>query len=174
MCVYSQSPCILAATAYTGAFLCAMFLLGCDGATVRRLQMENDTLRAQLASRENVTRYELAGKCSEDAGAFFRLNFPPDRTYVLHDVMNHYNRSENKCFALVETHSKQTPQAAEWANEMSLWDVQENAKIGDFLELHDYVLNEGDKTDLLTCDIDGKQCKSLQNWNGSAYPYMNN
>lgn len=48
-----------------------------------------------------------------------------DKHTISLDYRNHYNKSLNKCFILIEYGYWLT--ASMWANDMTLWDVHENA-----------------------------------------------
>ena len=60
----------------------------------------------QDAERNNtVTGYDLQVKCSKDAKAWFSENWSPTPKQTLSlDYRNHYNKSQNKCFILVDYH----------------------------------------------------------------------
>lgn len=119
--------------------LAVVALSGCeDNQRLTRLEKQNETLKAQLSqiNEKNVTRnYDLQARCSKDAKAWFRENYPPDKDTTLLDFSNHYHIASNQCFAFVEYHFKQGV-GESWINDMSLWNVYENAKYGDFMEEH--------------------------------------
>jgi hypothetical protein len=148
---------------------------GCDDPQrSARLQKENAELKAQL-NEKNVTRnYDLQTRCSKDARAWFNQNYSRDKDTIMLDFSNHYNSASNQCLIFVEEHSSYRNGRA-WLNNMSLYNVYENAKYGNYLEEHVYGLDHDDPKDaVITCEMFDQKCTSLDQFNKFAQPYMNN
>jgi hypothetical protein len=152
---------------------CVLLLLGCDLDKSAKLEKQVKDLQAKQAAEE----YDLRGKCSRDAKAWFQENWGSrDKDTILLTETNHYNKRLNKCFVLVEYHFNYQGQGA-WVNDMSMWDVQENSKYADFMEFHGAVtlesLKSGDRDRIDTCVVYGTHCASLQDFNRLTTQYMN-
>lgn len=161
------------------AFAALVVLTACtDKERLDKLQKQNQELQAQIVKeRSSVAEYDLQAKCSKDARAWFQTNWlPADKDTVLLDHTNHYNKTQNKCFAIVEYHFN-TGKLASWANYMTLWDIYENSKYGEFREVHTNSIVDGkfqgdDRLD--SCQVAGQQCKSVEEFNNLTRPYMSN
>jgi outer membrane murein-binding lipoprotein Lpp len=156
------------------AGLCA--LVGCsDSERLAKLEKQNQELQAQIKKQESASAlYDLQAKCAKDAAAWFRTNFPADKDTILLNQTNHYNRSMNKCFISVEYHFSTS--SVSWSNAMSLWDVQENSQYAEYREGHwnSWVGDKLQSSDRLDeCYASTTKCKSIQEFNSSVHPYMN-
>jgi hypothetical protein len=163
------------------ACLCAIsgFLLGCDADKVARLEKQNQELEAQFQRQRAASDLDSQAKCSRDAKVFFTEGWQRDKDTILLDHSNHYNKKENKCFVLVELHYNSHfagPGGDSWTNDMALYDVYENIKYGNFAESHYtyYKPTITNHDEMLSCDVSGQKCKSIQEFNSLAGPYMNN
>ena len=112
-------------------------LLGCDSEKIAKLEKQNQGLQDQLKKQQVTANLDLQAKCARDAKAWFKENWVADKTTVLLDYTNHYNQKMNKCFIEVEHHYKLDVAEMSWFNNMTLWDVYENAKYADFSEAHE-------------------------------------
>jgi len=151
-------------------------LCGCDADKINDLEKQNTDLKAQLAKEKDTTRdFDLQAKCSSAAKAWFRENWGTntDKNTMLLDFSNHYNKGSNQCFIFVENH-RRVGTGSSWANNMSLWDVFENSKYGDFAEGHMLDLQFKDDPTVHTCEVLGKKCTTADKFNEMAQPYMNN
>jgi len=150
---------------------------GCDTSErVSRLEKQNKELQEEVRRETATADYDLQAKCSKDAKAFFREGWGSGgKDVLLLDYRNHYDKKLNKCFILVEYHYK-FGEGLSWMNDMSLWDVYENSKYGDFSENHTIVakpdFRSGDE--VITCEVTGTQCKTVQEFNNLISPYLNN
>ncbi len=151
--------------------------LGCDiPQRITRLEKANQDLQAQVIKIQAASDYDLQARCSKDARAWFKENWSSnDKDQLLLDFTNHYNKSQNKCFIFVEYHYR-TESSGSWINNMTLWDVYENEKYGTFAENHIiYLKPKYQSTDeIITCELFGKKCTTVGEFNGLANPYMNN
>ena len=84
---------------------------------------------------------------------------------MLLDYSNHYNKAMNKCFISVR-HFTNTREV--WHNAVTLWDVYENLQYGAFLEARSISQSSTDE-----CEVAGKKCKNIDEWNELAWSYMN-
>ena len=155
---------------------------GCDTPDrLNRLEKENQEMKAELSkkrSSESATAdYDLQAKCSKDAQSWFNENWAsPDKTTLLLDHTNHYNKAMNKCFVLVEYHYSLSSGDSSWANNVNLWDVYENTKCGTFSE-SDIAYQKPTfevKDRVMTCDFLDKKCTTVEEFNGFVHPYLNN
>jgi len=153
----------------------ALFLVttGCDTEErISRLEKQTQELQAEVKKDRAATDYDLQAKCSRDARAWFKENWQSDKDTLLLDYTNHYNKSLNKCFVVVEYHFS-TP-VSEWTNDMTLWDVYENSKYGNVAESHS---NSGkpdykDEDVVGTCTLLDKTCKTVAEFSNLVRPHM--
>jgi hypothetical protein len=151
-----------------------MLAAGCDTEKIARLEKENKELR----EKQTVAEYELREKCSRDAKAWFNENWGSgrDKDTMLLVYTNHYHNKMNKCFIFVEYHYSTYMKNGSWANDMMLWDVQENSQYGEYSETHTIFrpqVSLEPQDMLLSCTVYGKQCKTKQEFNNLVWPYMN-
>src|ERR1019366_3368203 len=77
--------------------------IGCDTSErIARLEKQNQELQTELKNRNATADYDLQAKCSKDARIWFNENWSRDKDTILLDFSNHYNKSLNKCFIVVE------------------------------------------------------------------------
>jgi hypothetical protein len=144
-----------------------------------RLEKQNKDLQSQLAVQSkdrNVTRnYDLQARCAKDAKSWFNENYRRDKDTTLLDFSNHYNLATNQCFIFVELHLREQD-GSSWMNNMTLWNVYENAKYGHYLEEHTIKFQAPsiDKDEIDACDMLDQKCKSIEQFNQFAQSYMNN
>jgi hypothetical protein len=109
--------------------------------------------------------------------AWFNGNWSRDKNTILLDFTNHYDAKLNKCFILVDYHYKSDfarPGGDSWTNEMSLTDVQQNAKLAYFAENHitnwkpQYSLGD----EVISCNVPNKEWKAGDEYNNLVSPYM--
>lgn len=89
----------------------------------------------------------------------------------------HYNQVKKACFIMVEHHMKSIfGEDGSWSNVMGIWDVLENNKYAsiqvDHLIHRKPEYSVGDST--VECEVAGKECKSLDEFNAMTQPYMGN
>jgi hypothetical protein len=156
-----------------------LILAGCDQESqnqkIASLEKANQELKATVEKSHAVEEYDLQAKCSKDAKAWFNENWQTDKDTLLLDFTNHYNKSMNKCFILVEYHYSVGKEGT-WTNDMTIWDVYENVKYGNF-GLNTYVHYKPtfeSTEEVITCQVGSAKCKTIQEFNGLAGQYMNN
>jgi hypothetical protein len=163
---------------------CALFIAtGCDtGDRLAKLEKENQELQAEIKKRDNAgADLDFQAKCSKDGRNWFNENWAGsrDKNTILLDFRNHYNKKENKCFGFVEWHYHSNfagPGGSSWTNLMSLWDIYENIKFGDFSQnTYTYWKPQPTTTtnEVLTCDVLNQKCKSVEEFNRLVSPYLN-
>jgi hypothetical protein len=149
---------------------------GYDTGHVTRLEKENADLKAQMDKSQVGLEYDLQAKCSKDAKTWFNENWSDtarDKNTSLLNYNNHYNKVSNKYFIFVEYHLSQGT-GGSWVNDMNLWDVYENSKYGSFTESH-FIGYKGESRDtVMSCEVTGQRCKTLDQFNGLIQPYLNN
>lgn len=144
-----------------------------------RLEKENQKLSQKLKAETEKSNasadYDLQAKCSKDAKAWFNENFSRDKDTMFLDFTNHYNKSLNKCFILVEYHFSFGPSGS-WTNDISLWDIYENSKYGDFAENHLITTAPKFETQskVYQCAVAGQQCKTMEEFNNLTSSYRSN
>jgi len=149
---------------------------GCDADKIARLEKENQELKAASAKDHASADYDLQAKCSRDAKAWFNENWAGsrDKDTILLDYTNHHDKSENKCFIQVEYHYNFLSPGS-WVTDIMLWDVYENAKYGTYSETH-LVYQQPYRVEdhVVYCELLGKKCQTVEQYNALVQPYMNN
>ena len=152
---------------------------GCDtGDRLAKLEKQNQELLAEVKKGQATADYDLQAKCSKDARAWFNENYARDKDTILLDFSNHYNKKENKCFIFVENHYNNifaAPGGNAWTNQMSVWDVYENTRYGDFAENHYTVFKPtiSSSDEIIICEMLRAKCKTIDEFNNFTRPYMN-
>ncbi len=149
---------------------------GCDHAErISKLEKQTEELKAETKRNQAATEYDLATKCSRDGKAWFRENFPPDKDTITLTYTNHYNRSQNKCFLLVEWHYN-LGKSGSWTNHMSLWDVNENVQYAHFSQSHIVMTRPEYHVDdqRVHCSTNGKNCATQVDFNNFVAALLNN
>jgi len=157
-------------------FVVCGLVVGCDyGARLSRLEKQTEELKAETKRNQAATEYDLATKCSRDGKAWFRENFPPDKDTIALTYTNHYNRSKNGCFILVEWHYNIGKQGS-WTNHMSLWDVNENAQYADFSQSHMVTMIPEYRVEdqPVHCSTNPKKCATQDDFNDYVGGFLNN
>ena len=153
----------------------ALFLIatGCDlPDRVGKLEKQTSELRAEVEKNREAVELDSQAKCSKDARAWFNDNWSRDKDTILLDFSNHYNKSQNKCFIYVVFHYTSGP-AGSWTNSRGLWDVYENTRYAKFGENHEQLKPDYKVDDhVFTCEVSGKKCTSLQEFNELLQPYL--
>jgi hypothetical protein len=158
--------------------LCLFLVIGCDiPDRVSRLERENADLKSQIERDHAARDFDLQGKCSKDAQAWFNQNWARDKDTEYLKFTNHYNRKSNGCFVVVEYHYSQPTGdklITTWVNDVSLWNLYENDQIGTFDERHtsNYHGNTQPEDHVITCEVDQKKCSSLDGFYDLIRPYM--
>jgi hypothetical protein len=145
-----------------------------NGQRISRLEMQTQELTAEVKKFTAAGDYDFQAKCSRDAKGWFNEKWPRDKATILLDYTNHYQKASNKCFILVEYHYSMGPNGS-WVNDMMLYDVYENAKYGNFGQ-HNFVYLKPEyhsESLLLTCELLGTKCKTIDQFNDLVRPYMN-
>jgi hypothetical protein len=164
-------------------FAVLLMMPGCEQDQTAKLEKQNQELKAQLKAESEkstaIADYDLQAKCSKDATAWFNSNWAPsnnDKTTMLLNFTNHYNKSLNKCFILVEYHVSTQEKTTSWIGDISLYDVYENARYGDFSQNHALAYEPTFYSDeqVFTCEVSNQKCKTIDEYNGLVRPYMNN
>jgi len=158
----------------TVLFVLAIMLAGCDSDRISKLEKQNQELMADIKKDHAVADYDLQAKCARDSKAWFNENWRADKDTVLLTYTNHYNKSENKCFILVEYHYSYMQNT--WVNDMTLWDLYENSKYGTYSETHISYPKPEYHTDnnVVLCEMLDRKCKTLDEFNNLVRPYLNN
>ena len=157
--------------------ICVGLFAGCDADRIAKLEKDNADLKAKVDRQDAATLYDLKAKCAKDAKIWFNENWSRDKNTVLLDFTNHYNAEHNKCFILVEYHYKTLLlDASEWTNDVTLMDVYENAKYGEFAVNHftNFKTTITNTDEVITCDVQGAKCKTSDEFDHLVQPCMNN
>jgi hypothetical protein len=157
-------------------FVCSsLFLSGCGyGERISNLEKQNQDLRTEVKRSSAVADFDLAEKCSRDARAWFNTEWSRDKATMLLDFTNHYNKARNKCFITIEWHYRLNPNGESWVNDIMLYDVYENEKLGSISVNHlvslrpEYSFTEN----VYGCEVWGQKCKTLDEFNKLTTPYM--
>ncbi len=161
-----------------GTFLLALLGLGCDlPDRVSRLEKQTNELKTAVEKLKTASDYDLQEKCNRNGKEWLRDNWnnSNETTFMTYNI--HYNKSNNSCFMVVENHVKSIFGAdGSWSNVMELWDVLENNKYASIQVDHlvhlkpRYTVGEN----VAQCEVAGKECKSLDEFNNVTRPYMAN
>jgi hypothetical protein len=118
--------------------LLLLVAVGCDNAEkISRLEKQVEELKTQVNKVQAASDFDLQAKCSRDAKGWLDEQWGRgDKDTILLHQTNHYNKSLNKCFVLIEYHFNNGRGNGSWSNNMTVWDVYENHKIAEFLENH--------------------------------------
>jgi hypothetical protein len=102
-----------------------------------------------------------------------RQPFSRDKDTIYLDYTNLYSKKLNSCFIWVEEHSRdgQDKLLAPWCTYVSVWNVYENSKYGDFIEHHNPG-NEQLPQSMVICDLGEKSCSSLKEFQGLTQSYF--
>lgn len=155
-------------------FLAVLIGTGCDYPNrLANLEKQNRALQEEVNKRQTSTDYDLQVKCSRDAKEWFKENWSSDKDTILLDYHNHYNKNNNKCFILVEYHFS-FGRGGSWINSISLWDVYENSKYGDFAEDHeiDLQLKSGTEDRVTSCNVLNRKCQTLGEFQNLTRSYL--
>jgi hypothetical protein len=158
-------------------FVSAVFVLsavGCDRDRIGTLEKQVKDLHEQSAKQRAAADFDLQERCARDSKAWFKENWTRDKDTALLDYTDHYNKSMNKCFILVEFHYSMGT-GPSWVNDISLWDVNENSKYGDINVSH-YIYSKPEmknEDSVGGCTMLDKKCKTLDEFNQLASSYMN-
>lgn len=150
---------------------------GCDfDQRISHLEKQTQELQAKVVKESTVAEYDLQAKCSRDARTWFSENWSSarDKSTTLLDYTNHYHKNLNKCFILVEYHYS-VDASSSWMNDMTLWDVYENSKYGNFAESHTirFKPTVDSHDEVITCELLGKKCKTIEEFNNFTRSYLN-
>jgi hypothetical protein len=126
-----------------------------------------------MVQRDAAQDLDLQAKCSSAAKSWFSDAFGRDRDTILLHYTNHYNKSQNRCFALVEWHYTTNFGPGSWTNHMSLGDVYENSQYGDFAAQHINSVKPTYTQDIIApCEVLGVKCKSADEFDNMVQPYL--
>jgi hypothetical protein len=154
--------------------------IGCDTPErISRLEKQNQELQAELKKQEVSSDYDLQAKCGKDARAWFNANWSRDKDTALLDFTNHYNKADNKCYILVDYHYNSNLAGAggsSWTNDVELSDIYENVKHGSLGENHYTYFKPSlsASNEVIVCEMRGKKCKTVEEFDNFIRPYMNN
>jgi hypothetical protein len=83
-----------------------IFATGCDHEDrLAKVEKQNQELQAEIKKRDSAAGdLESRVRCSKDAKAWFKENWPSGGNTLMVDYSNHYNKTRNRCFAFVEYH----------------------------------------------------------------------
>jgi hypothetical protein len=163
------------------SLICLIFLVesGCDSDKIAKLEKQNQDLQAELKSQRSAADLDLQAKCSRDAKTFYLEGWSRDKDTIILTYINHYDKKDNKCFVLIEYHYNSHfagSSGDSWTNDMVVYDVYENAKYGHFSENHYtyYKPTINTRSEVITCEISGKKCASIEEFNSLVSAYMSN
>src|SRR5437870_2013918 len=82
------------------------FLSACtaqqDKDRISQLEKQTKELQKQVKQEKEIASLEDQARCGKDARVWFTQNWSRDKDTLLLDYQNHYNKSLNKCFVLVQ------------------------------------------------------------------------
>ena len=152
-----------------------LLVVGCNNSErIAGLEKQNQEMKGEISKLRAASDYDLQAKCSRDARAWFNENWSRDKNTMLLDFTNHYNKNLNKCLALVEFHFLFDPNSGSWTNDMTLWDIYENSKYGNYAESHLVYTKPFRVEDQMNrCEMLDKTCKTIEEFKAFVRSYMN-
>ena len=151
--------------------LLAVGLCACGDAKIAQLEKENAELRKQVVDSKHV---DLATqeKCSNAALSYFQREYPADKNTILLTQQNHYNQARGKCYIFIEMHSRlPASKTGAWDNSISLTDVYENDEVAKFFQYTSGTTDPEIHTTPI-CEIEGKKCASIDEFNRGIHSFM--
>jgi len=157
-----------------GLMICVGLLAGCDADRIAKLEKENADLKAKVEKQSTALNFDLQQKTAKDARSWFASSFTKDKDTIYLDYTNHYNKKLNTCFVWVERHNRDTDSQkllGPWFNIVEVWNVYENSKYGSYVE-HNDPKDQQPHTEL-DCDVGGKSCSSLKEFQNLTQSFFN-
>jgi len=155
-----------------------LFTSACDNSDrIAKLEKQTSEVKDELEKLKTASDYDLQEKCSRDGKEWLRDNWRNEKDVIFVTYTVHYKKANNTCFIVVEHHVKSAfGDDGSWSNVIGLWDVLENNKYAsiqvDHLVHFKPQYTVGDNT--VQCEVAGKECKSLDEFNTATRPYMSN
>lgn len=149
--------------------LALLLCAGCEGDRIAQLEKENAELKAKIEQQD-----DLKAKCSTAARAWFNDNWastPRDKDTITLDFIDHYNAKFDRCLIIVEDHYNSSLLFGKGGQSWSklMYDVHENSLHADFEEIY-YTYKR--PPEVITCDVEGRKCKTPAEFNDLTRPYM--
>ena len=111
----------------TACLLCLN--VGCDySQRITRLEKDNKDLQSKVSRQEAAIDYDLQAKCAKDSRTWFLQNWQKDNKTLLLDYTNHYNRSRNICFILVQYNRSMGRKGEFVSKDLIAHDIYENVE----------------------------------------------
>jgi len=158
--------------------LCLLLVIGCDtGERISRLEKQTADLKAEVDRDQAARDFDLQAKCAKDARVWFIENWQRDKDTLFLDYEDHYSKSLSSCFIDVELHTQEDTGKTgndAWNNDISLWNVYENSKYGQFFEDHFTDFKHPPTDNVTECDVAQQKCTSPAQFNSLASRYMAN
>ena len=126
---------------------------------------------ATVAQAQTATeRYNLQERCGKFAAEVFAKEWGTgfsntDNGHTIAEYRNHYNFRLNKCFYLELSITEPRSGDERPFSSSRLFDLYENTEIGTYQQLGDEVVS---------CDVQGKECNSLVEYQALIKPFMEN
>jgi hypothetical protein len=110
--------------------------------------------------------YDLQERCGKRAAEAFQKEWGTHIInqkdgYMMADYENHYSPRLNKCFYLQKSNAFGKGTSVE---SLDLYDLNENKQLGSFVT--------GAPTGIEQCQVQGKTCRSEQEWRELAKPFL--
>ena len=124
---------------------------------------------ATVAHAQTATeRYNLQERCGKFAAEVFAKEWGTgfsnmDNGQTIADYRNHYNFRLNKCFYLELSITEPRSGDERPFSSSRLFDLYESTEIGTYQQLGDEVVS---------CDVQGKECQSLVEYQALIKPFM--
>lgn len=148
---------------------------GCSGGqTIKELRYQNDEFKAYVAWSTSAIKFDLQARCASEAKDWFEDDFSSDEDTMVLNFANHYNKEQNKCFVVVELHEANSVlQPGAWTNDRMLWDIYENAQLGEVVESNVSSLKPGSfRSEVTTCYVLDKKCTTVNEFDDLVRTYM--
>jgi hypothetical protein len=153
---------------------------GCDqdqriASLEKQVKVLNDKLDRQTEREQAIAEYDLEARCSRDSRQWFIENWSRDKDTIILTYTNHYNKRLNNCFVYVQWHYT-TDKRGSWMNDMELWNVHENTRLATCGERTFVLPSKNLQTEqtVFECDVQGRKCKTLDEFNNLINPLLTN
>ena len=124
-----------------------------------------------MLSGPSARRIDAGGYLNDESTKLMRKL---EKATLLLIFNNQHNKAKNRCFILVEYHY--TLSRNTWINLMTLTDVYENSKYGDFSGSRTDIIQQGGTLDTQetanTCEVYGKKCATKDEFTNLIRTYL--
>lgn len=135
------------------------------------LQSEVKQLRAERAEPSAESAFAMQSKCAADTRKFLKDEEWQKRSEYF-DYSNHYSKSLNKCFFMVETRYDTFGPGRQkigntWTSQIDVWDLYDNVLVARFTQ-------QFSPDSVIQCKVQEKVCTTKAEFDSLVAPYGKN